>query len=280
MSTAPKRSSTASRNTATCAASRTSQGMASTFRPSASSSVRTCSSGSGRRPQIATLAPVRASSRAVARPMPVPPPVTMATAPALASAFSGERNPSSIAAVWRSGDLGCRRCAPRGRPAASGRTNLARRRRLGDAMFVFILILLLLAADLRRAGRGVEGGCRADPVGVPRRRRVGGGRVVGPQAEGPADPARLRRAAHPGLVQVHGNDACSWRTKPTPVSSPLATTGTELQPALRRDARATNRSRQACGAAPTVASNQPRGRPASARRSPRSSAHAAALIAG
>ena len=33
-------------------------------------------SGSGRRPQIATRAPVRASSRAVARPMPVPPPVT------------------------------------------------------------------------------------------------------------------------------------------------------------------------------------------------------------
>ena len=35
-------------------------------------------------------------------------PVTIATAPAFASAFSGERNPSSIAAVWRSGDVGCR----------------------------------------------------------------------------------------------------------------------------------------------------------------------------
>ncbi len=118
MSTAPKRSSTASRNTATCAGSRTSQGIASTFRPSASSSARTCSSGSGRRPQIATLAPVRASSRAVARPMPVPPPVTIATAPAFASAFSGERNPSSIAAVWRSGDVGCRRVLALRQPEA------------------------------------------------------------------------------------------------------------------------------------------------------------------
>ena len=54
---------------------------------------RTASSGSGRRPQIATRAPVRASSSAVARPIPVPPPVTIATAPAFASAVSGERNP-------------------------------------------------------------------------------------------------------------------------------------------------------------------------------------------
>ena len=52
--------------------------------------------GSGRRPQIATRAPVRASSRAVARPMPVPPPVTIATFPSLASAVSGERNPSAM----------------------------------------------------------------------------------------------------------------------------------------------------------------------------------------
>src|SRR5687767_7761059 len=52
--------------------------------------------GSARRPQIATRAPVRASSSAVARPMPVPPPVTIAFLPAFASPASGDRKASTM----------------------------------------------------------------------------------------------------------------------------------------------------------------------------------------
>ena len=44
-----------------------------------------------RRPQTTIRAPVAASSSAVARPIPVPPPLTSATLPELASARSGER---------------------------------------------------------------------------------------------------------------------------------------------------------------------------------------------
>ena len=100
MSTTPNRSSTASRNAPSCSGSRTSVGIARHSNPAPSSSPRTASSGSGRRPQIATLAPVLASSSAVARPIPVPPPVTMATVPAFASSASGERNRSAIDAEY------------------------------------------------------------------------------------------------------------------------------------------------------------------------------------
>lgn len=94
-STRPNRSTTASTSAATCSGSRTSAGYARQSVPEASSSARTSSSGSGRRPAIARLAPVRAYSRAIARPRPDPPPVTRATSPALASVASGERNGSA-----------------------------------------------------------------------------------------------------------------------------------------------------------------------------------------
>ncbi len=50
--------------------------------PSAAKTARAASIFSALRPQMATLAPRKASSRAVASPMPLPPPVTMATCPA------------------------------------------------------------------------------------------------------------------------------------------------------------------------------------------------------
>ena len=58
-----------------------SAGTASARAPSASISATVFSNGSGRRPQITTSAPQRARSSAMARPMPVPPPVTTATVP-------------------------------------------------------------------------------------------------------------------------------------------------------------------------------------------------------
>ena len=90
----PRPSSIAS----TCSSSRTSHGKARQAGPSSS---RTNARSSARRPQIATRAPVWTSSRAVARPIPVPPPVTNARRPAFASLASGERNRSSATdPVW------------------------------------------------------------------------------------------------------------------------------------------------------------------------------------
>src|SRR4029453_971863 len=62
------------------------------------SSEATSSSGSARLPAITTRAPVRAYSRAIARPRPVPPPVTSATRPSFASGASGERKASDMRA--------------------------------------------------------------------------------------------------------------------------------------------------------------------------------------
>jgi hypothetical protein len=74
----PKRPRAASTRTTTCSGSRTSVGTARHWAPRASTAVDVSASGSGRRPQTTTEAPPRASSSAVARPIPVPPPVTRA----------------------------------------------------------------------------------------------------------------------------------------------------------------------------------------------------------
>jgi hypothetical protein len=82
-SIAPNRSTTPPTKRSTSAASRMSH--TATWTPSAppgataASSARAASSLSAVRPQIAIRAPRRASSAAVARPMPDPPPVTSAT---------------------------------------------------------------------------------------------------------------------------------------------------------------------------------------------------------
>ncbi len=109
-STAPKRSSVASTKARTWSGSRTSQGNAMHSAPSRSSCARTSASGSGRRPQIATLAPESAKATAVARPIPVPPPVIRATLPRFAS---GARTPLIRRARRARG--------PRRRPAAPPR---------------------------------------------------------------------------------------------------------------------------------------------------------------
>jgi len=59
--------------------------------PSASSSAFTAASLSALRPTMATVAPSEASSCAVQRPMPLPPPVTMIICPANKSARNTER---------------------------------------------------------------------------------------------------------------------------------------------------------------------------------------------
>jgi hypothetical protein len=86
----PNRSSAASTRASTCSGSRTSAGTAKASVPAASSSARVSSSGSGRRPASTSEAPVRANSREISRPSPVPPPVTMTIEPAFASSRSGE----------------------------------------------------------------------------------------------------------------------------------------------------------------------------------------------
>ena len=77
MSTRSVRCATASRNAPTWSGSRTSQGCAKHRSPSSSA---TAAIGSGRRPQIATVPPAATIARAVAAPIPVPPPVTIADA--------------------------------------------------------------------------------------------------------------------------------------------------------------------------------------------------------
>src|SRR4249919_1559235 len=84
------------------------------------SSEATSSSGSARLPAIATPAPVRAYSRAIARPRPVPPPVTSATSPSFASGASGERYTSDM----RAHDA---RPIPRTRSFRSSKPSLTRR---------------------------------------------------------------------------------------------------------------------------------------------------------
>jgi hypothetical protein len=59
----------------------TSPGCATAWPPAPVISATTSSSGGLRRPLITTRAPSFASMRAVQRPMPLPPPVTMATVP-------------------------------------------------------------------------------------------------------------------------------------------------------------------------------------------------------
>ncbi len=78
----PKRAITASTKAVTCSGWRMSQTSAKTSRPAALSSATAASRRSRLRPQMATRAPRAPSSRTVARPMPEPPPVTMATSPA------------------------------------------------------------------------------------------------------------------------------------------------------------------------------------------------------
>ena len=65
----------------TATGSRTSVGTASARAPSAAQRATVSSSGSGLRPQTATSAPSAASDSAIARPIPLPPPVISATFP-------------------------------------------------------------------------------------------------------------------------------------------------------------------------------------------------------
>ena len=93
-STGPRASPTASKNAVTESGSRMSAVPWKTVTPSASSDSAAAASGSGRRPQIATLAPSAPISRAMASPMPVPPPVMTATSPSNSpGANSGSSTP-------------------------------------------------------------------------------------------------------------------------------------------------------------------------------------------
>ena len=98
-STWPKRSIAASTTRSGSPGSRTSAATARQAAPLASISARALSSGSSRRPARTTHAPLRASSSAVARPIPVPPPVTSATRPALASGRRGLRKVGERAGI-------------------------------------------------------------------------------------------------------------------------------------------------------------------------------------
>src|SRR5918994_6311935 len=80
-STRPWRSSTPSTKASTASSSRMSRGWCSNAPPSAATDSAVSARGSGRRPQPITVAPSRASSFAVARPIPVPAPETMQTWP-------------------------------------------------------------------------------------------------------------------------------------------------------------------------------------------------------
>ena len=80
-STRPNRSTAAATIASTWSGSRTSVGCAAARPPAASISATVSSSGSGRRPATTTDAPSRANSWAMARPIPLPPPVTSATRP-------------------------------------------------------------------------------------------------------------------------------------------------------------------------------------------------------
>jgi hypothetical protein len=74
----PKRSRAAATTAATSSGRPTSPEMASASRPTARTAAAVASSGARRRPQATTCAPARASSTAMARPIPCPAPVTMA----------------------------------------------------------------------------------------------------------------------------------------------------------------------------------------------------------
>ena len=87
----PWASSTAATVACTAASSRMSAACTEQLPPTASISRFTASSFSSVRPTIATRAPSDASSCAVQRPMPEPPPVTRATWPANRSARKTER---------------------------------------------------------------------------------------------------------------------------------------------------------------------------------------------
>ena len=77
----PKVSTAACISASTCSGSRTSVGSASAVPPEPSISAAVSASGSARRPATTTAAPSRENSSAMARPMPLPPPVTTATCP-------------------------------------------------------------------------------------------------------------------------------------------------------------------------------------------------------
>ena len=95
---APKRSSTPPTNAATASGSRMSHGSA-MISPSAASSRTVGSRCSGLRLPMATRAPSCKSSTAVARPMPVPPPVTMAVRPFMRPAANGFLRASSTGSM-------------------------------------------------------------------------------------------------------------------------------------------------------------------------------------
>src|SRR3990172_689426 len=106
----------------------TSAGTASARPPAESISLATASIGPGRRPLATTLAPSRANMRAMARPRPVPPPVTIATL------FFNRKSAEGWSGV-------CRRllaCQRRSAPALE-------HRELGDC----------LACELRKSLRGL-----------------------------------------------------------------------------------------------------------------------------
>src|SRR5512133_1782678 len=77
----PNVSTAALISASTCSGSRTSVGSASAVPPAPSIIAAVSASGSARRPATTTAAPRRENSSAIARPMPLPPPVTTATCP-------------------------------------------------------------------------------------------------------------------------------------------------------------------------------------------------------
>ncbi len=87
----PCAASTASTVAQTCSSSRMSQAWVVAAPPAAAISAHTVSSFSGLRPMSATFAPRAASSWAVQRPMPLPPPVTTTDWPANRPARNTER---------------------------------------------------------------------------------------------------------------------------------------------------------------------------------------------
>src|SRR6476619_746692 len=77
----PNVSTAACMSASTWSGSRTSVGAASAVPPLLSMSAAVSARGSARRPATTTAAPSRENSSAIARPMPLPPPVTTATCP-------------------------------------------------------------------------------------------------------------------------------------------------------------------------------------------------------
>src|ERR1700728_806104 len=103
-STRPSSCSARSNSCCTPAGSVTSVATASRREPSAAPSATVCSSGPGRRPAITTEYPSRPRARADARPMPVPPPVTIATLPVMGrNVAPADPESSSASACWIEG---------------------------------------------------------------------------------------------------------------------------------------------------------------------------------